>query len=290
MVHEVFEAIGTHWVLDIYDVLSENDKAELLEAIHNRIEEFDKNYSRFRDDSLVTKMSQKAGKYELPQDAKPLFDLYQKLYTLTAGKFTMLIGNTMEQAGYDAQYSLKAGELSALPALENALVVSYPHIEILQPVVLDVGAAGKGYLVDIVTGIIEARGIKSFCVDAGGDIVYRNSDNFPLDVGLENPLDTTQAIGVAKLVNQSLCASAGNRRKWEGFHHIINPDTLKSPDNVLATWVVADTGLIADGLATCLFFDAPGKFTKDFNFEYLIFYKDSSIQKSENFPAEIFYQ
>lgn len=290
MLHESFEAIGTHWVLDVYDVISENSQKELLQEIHERIEKFDKSYSRFRNDSLVYQMSKAVGTYELPEDAQPLFDLYQKLYELTDGKFTMLIGNTMEQAGYDAQYSLKAGELSTPLPLSEVLKINYPNVEILQPVMIDVGAAGKGYLVDIVAGILESKGIKTFCVDAGGDIVYRNSDSFPLDVGLENPADTSQAIGIAKIVNQSLCASAGNRRKWEGFHHIINPDTLTSPEEVLATWTVASTALVADGLATCLFFDEPEKFAQDFEFEYLIFYKDGSVKKSDGFPAELFYE
>lgn len=288
---EVFEAIGTHWVLDIYNELSSTSQAELLKKIHQRIDEFDKNYSRFRSDSLVTQMAKSGrGVFVLPDDAKPLFDLYQKLYGLTNGQFTMLIGATLEQAGYDSSYSLKVGELSVPPTWDEALKYNFPNLEVLQPVMLDVGAAGKGYLVDIVAELIEEHGVKNFCVDAGGDIVYKNQNREPLEVGLENPLDTTQVIGIAKLSNQSLCGSAGNRRKWKDFHHIIDPATLTSPENILATWTVAKTTLVADGLATCLFFTSPEKLISQFEFEYLILYKDSSIAKSEGFPAELFYK
>ncbi len=285
---EKFEAIGTHWTIDIFDDPDGIEKDELFDKIHSRINEFDLAYSRFRSDSLVTQMSKQAGDYILPDDATPLIELYEKLYQLTEGKLTPLIGRTLEQAGYDASYSLKPKKLIAPPAWDEVLAYepSNRTLTLKQPALLDFGAAGKGYLVDIVSEIIEKEGVQSYTVDAGSDIRYRGQD--PLKVGLENPSEATQAIGVADLQNQSLCASAGNRRKWEGFHHIINPHTLQSPQEILATWAIAETTLIADGVTTALFLTAPESLTSHFNFQYLILYSDFSIKKSAEFPAELF--
>lgn len=291
-----FEAIGTHWTIDIYDAISDDAFTKLQTGVHARIEQYDVTYSRFRKDSLITKMSQNSGVYTFPEDAPPLFDLYEKLYELTDGKFTPLIGNTLEQAGYDAEYSLEAkpdkstGELTKPRYWNQVLKINFPTIEVSEPIMLDVGAAGKGYLVDIVSELILSQNINSFCVDAGGDIVYRNATGQALEVALENPNDINQAVGVARILNQSLCGSATNRRKWGEYNHIINPQTLKSPKDIIAVWVVADSGLIADGLSTALFLSPPEAFQSDFSFEYLIIYIDSSIQKSDNFPAEMFYQ
>lgn len=286
---EKFEAIGTHWTIDIFDALDGIEKDELFDKIHSRINEFDLAYSRFRSDSLVTQMSQQAGDYTLPDDATPLIQVYEKLYRLTEGKFTPLIGRTLEQAGYDANYSLKPKKLDAPLAWDKVIAYepSNRTIALKQPALLDFGAAGKGYLVDIVSEIIEKEGIQSYTVDAGSDIRYRGQE--VLKVGLENPTDATQAIGVAELKNQSLCASAGNRRKWEGFHHIINPQTLQSPQDILATWAIAETTLIADGVTTALFLTAPESLISHFNFQYLILYSDFSIKKSAEFPAELFF-
>src|SRR3989338_5226434 len=102
-----FEAIGTHWNIELFNLSATVQTSVLKEKVLNRINEFDAIYSRFRDDSLVTKMSKAAGTYELPKDALPLLDLYQELYTLTNGLVTPLIGNALEQAGYDAAYSLE---------------------------------------------------------------------------------------------------------------------------------------------------------------------------------------
>ena len=59
-----FEAIGTKWQIDILEPIEKERSDALLLRIKERIAEFDKNYSRFRSDSLVTEMSRRAGKYE----------------------------------------------------------------------------------------------------------------------------------------------------------------------------------------------------------------------------------
>ena len=59
-----FEAIGTHWQIDIPQDTDSVKRALLLEEIIAVIEDFDKTYSRFRAESLITQMSQKKGKYQ----------------------------------------------------------------------------------------------------------------------------------------------------------------------------------------------------------------------------------
>ena len=154
---------------------------------------------------------------------------------------------------------------------------------------MDFGAAGKGYLVDSIGLILEKNKISSYCIDASGDIRYRQKDRLAIRVGLENPLNTKQVIGVVNLSNQSICGSSGNRRTWGEYHHIINPLTLTSPTNILSTWVIADTAVISDALATALFFIKPEIFLKDFSFHYAILYKDYSIVSSWDFPGAFYY-
>jgi FAD:protein FMN transferase len=284
----IFEAIGTRWVIDVLTPVSTQTEQEVLIAIHERIEAFDKTYSRFRADSVITKMSQKAGEYIVPNDATPLLSLYKELYSLTDGAFTPLIGKTLEEAGYDASYSLASKKLHHPPRWEDVIIFLPPKLQIKKSIVLDIGACGKGYLVDLVSELLVSFGITSYCIDAGGDILYKTDSEKPIRVGLEHPENLKQVIGVAEILNQSICGSAGNRRKWGKYHHIIDPKTLQSPQHLLATWVIADTALIADALATCLYFVEPEKLQK-FSFQYLMLYPDYSIKMSPDFPAEIYY-
>jgi thiamine biosynthesis lipoprotein len=151
---------------------------------------------------------------------------------------------------------------------------------------LDFGAAGKGYLIDLVAKVLKENGVVKYCINAGGDILYQN--DMPIRVGLENPANTEQVIGVCTLAHGSICGSAGNRRAWGDFTHIINPKTLSSPRNILAVWVCAKTAIVADALATCLFFVPAETLTDTYQFEYVIVRDDFSLEKSAHFPGELF--
>ena len=283
-----FVAIGTDWIIDINQPLKPAAVKALLTDIKRRIDTFDGHYSRFRPDSLVAKMARSSGKFQLPADAKPLLNIYQQLYIETNGLMTPLVGQLLSDAGYDTVYSLHPSKLHKVPTWAEALDYDFPKLTIKRPVLLDFGAAGKGYLVDIISDLMQEAGIDSFCVNAGGDIVQRSSSNQLLDIGLEHPSDPDQAIGIAQIINQSLCGSAGNRRKWDKFHHIINPSTQVSPRHIRAVWVVADNALLADALSTCLFFVPPDKLLAGYTFKYAIINHDYSLQHSADFPATFF--
>ncbi len=282
-----FEAIGTHWIISLPDGLSASMRQNIERLVHERIALFDKNYSRFRPDSLISEMSQRAGNYFLPSDAKPMFDLYEKLYRLSHGAVTPLIGQVLSDAGYDAIYSLETKKLSQPPAWDEVLEYAYPNLLVKRPVLLDFGAGGKGYLIDIVANILGAAGLESFIINAGGDIIHRDQSGLSFAVGLENPDNTQEAVGIASLANRSLCGSAGNRRVWGQFHHIISPFTLSSPRHIKALWTMADSTLLADMMATALFFMEPSEL-ESFSFEYIIIREDNRVEKSAAFPANLF--
>lgn len=280
-----FDAIGTSWWIGFYESV-EAAKLQVLQGkVAERIEEFDKAYSRFRSDSLVTQISKIVGSYNLPADAKPLIHLYRQLYEISDGAVTPLIGNMLAEAGYDAEYSLQPKELHMPPKWDDVMAYELGVLTTKEPILLDFGAAGKGYLVDIICELLLAQGIRKFCVDGSGDL---RSKGVSLPIGLENPNDTNQIIGIATLNNQALCGSAGNRRAWKGYNHIMDPQTLASPDHIKASWVIASTTLQADILATALYFVPAAILAKHFSFSYLIVYADSSVECSNNFPAELF--
>lgn len=283
-----FEAIGTLWSAEVFEPITTSALNGLKAAIAARVEDFDRTYSRFRPDSLVTEISQSAGKYTFPPDALKLFELYKLLYDLTAGAFTPLIGQALSDAGYDAGYSLKAKKISSPPSWQETMSFSPPILTTIQPVLLDFGAAGKGYLVDLVSQIISEQGYHHFCVEAGGDIYCNLASESPLKVGLEDPTDPRKAIGVASLATGSLCGSAGNRRTWGRFHHILDPFQLQSPQSLQAVWVTASDCLTADALATALYFIKPEKLLSQFNFEYALLKPDNQLVSSPNFPAKFF--
>lgn len=276
-----FEGIGTKWSIDINEPFSKEKESELLKLVKERIELFDSIYSRFKEDSWVIKLSKEKGKYKLPDDAVELFSLYHELYKITDGLVTPLIGGVLVDAGYDREYSLKQSrEIKNPPLWDDTINFIPPFVEMKNPALLDFGALGKGYLIDIVGKLLENNSIYSYTIDAGGDILYKDSEKKAIRVGLEHPEDFEKVIGVVEIKNESIAGSAGNRRKWKGFNHIINPKTLSSPKDILSVWVIAKKAILADGLATALFFVEPDRLRKKFEFEYIILRSDYSIERS----------
>lgn len=55
-----------------------------------------------------------------------------------------------------------------------------------RPLVIDVGAAVKGHLVDLIAGVLGKVGINDFVVDGSSDL--RHAGPEPVVVGLERPI------------------------------------------------------------------------------------------------------
>jgi thiamine biosynthesis lipoprotein len=288
-----FDAIGTRWCIDTDEPL----RGEVRDRILDRIRGFDLTYSRFRPDSLVSQVAAAlaGGRFEFPEDSVALFDLYDRLVAATDGAVDPLVGRPLELLGYDPTYSLtpapdavRARERArARPSWAADIVRDGTTLITRRPLVIDVGAAGKGYLVDIVSLILQQAGVAEFVVDAGGDL--RHCGEHGIRVGLEHPLDPRLVIGVANLQNRALCASAVNRRAWgNGLHHVLDARTGAPATEVVATWVAASDAALADGLATALFFTGGHQLAETFRFAHVRMLADGRAERSPDFNGELF--
>lgn len=256
--------------------------------VADRIEAFDADWSRFRADSRVSRIAREVGRHRLPSDAGPLMDWYRELYVATGGRVSPLVGRTLESLGYDATYRLTpAAQLAPVPAWDDAISWDGEFLDTTRPVLLDVGAAGKGYLVDLVAHVLSSEGVGTFVVDASGDLVARGAT--AERIALEHPADPTRAIGVVPLRDGALAASASNRRAWgDGLHHVIDAVTGLPTSAVVATWALAPDALHADGLATALFFDPAPKLLEAEGVSYVRMFADGRVESSPSFPGELF--
>ncbi len=285
-----FEAIGTGWRIDTAKPVPDAVRA----TVADRIERFDRDWSRFRDDSLVTRIARHPGHHRLPDDAPPLLALYRELYEASGGRVSPFVGRALESLGYDTQYRLTpAAVRERVPAWEDAVAWDGEYLDTASSVLLDVGAAGKGYLVDLVSELLTEGGIREHVVDASGDLVTRG---VPLRVALEHPADPSKAIGVVELggvvdgdIHSAICASASNRRAWgPGLHHVLDAVTGAPTAEVVATWAIAPTALWADGAATALFFDTAPSFFERHDIVTVRMFATGRVEHSADFTGELF--
>lgn len=230
-------------------------------------------------------MATSPGRYRLPAEAGALLALYAELHAATDGRLSPLVGAALGELGYGPR--LAGHDPGApVPRFEDALTWDGEDLHLLSPAILDVGAAGKGQLVDLVSELLDEAGVVRRLVDASGDL--RAAGVPELRIALEHPGDATRAVGIATPGDRALCASATNRRRWDGHHHVLDAVTGRPVAGVVATWAVADNALLADGAASALFVDVDPAFLHRHRVEHARLFADGRFEVSPGFPGEVF--
>jgi thiamine biosynthesis lipoprotein len=278
-----FDAIGVPWHVETATPLG----APTRSAIADLIAGFDAEWSRFREDSIVSGLARGGGAVTAPADARDMLDAYAALSDATDGAVNPLVGTSLANLGYDADLSLT--DRGAIPAPADwREVVSWRDgmLGLRHPALLDVGALGKGRLVDLVLDVVAAASPGDVVVDASGDLAMRGA---PQRIGLEHPFDPRRAIGLWEVTDAALCASATNRRAWgDGLHHVLDARTGMPVRTIEATWAVADTAMRADAIATALFFDGGPRIAHQWRVEWVRMTTDGRLEWSPGCRAELF--
>ncbi|TQJ31638.1 FAD:protein FMN transferase [Microbacterium sp. SLBN-146] len=278
-----FEAIGTTWEIETSEPLDETARRDVASVIAD----FDASWSRFRDDSLVSGLASQGGTVPAPRDAAAMLGLYSELSAATDGAVNPLVGESLARRGYDATLSLIDRGAVGAPADWEAIVqIRDGQLTVRDPALIDVGALGKGRLVDLVLAAVTPHTAGTIVVDASGDLAVRGASQ---RIGLEHPYDPSRAVGVWEVTDAALCASAINRRAWgEGLHHVLDARTGQPVRTIAATWAVAPTAMHADAIATGLFFDGGPRLAHEWGASWVRMTTDGRLEWSPGCSAELF--
>ncbi|GAA2903328.1 FAD:protein FMN transferase [Microbacterium esteraromaticum] len=281
-----FDAIGTRWEIETAESLGDGDRARIQSIIGS----FDETWSRFRDDSVVSALRERGGSAPLDPDAaadaQAMLDVYRELDLATHGAVNPLIGAALEALGYDAALSLQAGPALQAPGDWRTRLRADAGALVLEgAAVIDVGAVGKGRLVDLISDALEGNAGR-VTVDGSGDLRVRGGT---ARVALEHPYDPAFAIGVVEVADAALCASGVTRRSWAGgLHHVLDGRTGLPVRTWAATWALAGDALHADAVATALFFDGGPPLADRWGVEWVRMSTDGRVERSAGFPGEVF--
>lgn len=278
-----FEAIGTRWEIETAEPLDAGVRAD----VEGLIGAFDRTWSRFRDDSLVSRLAASGGVVPAPADAAAMLEVYRELSDATDGAVNPLVGESLARRGYDAGYSfVDRGAVAAPADWASLLAWDDDELQLASGAIIDVGAVGKGRLVDLVLAVVAPRTSGTVVVDASGDLAVHGG---PVRVALEHPYDATRAIGVFTVTDAALCASATNRRAWgEGLHHVLDARTGAPVRRIAATWAVAADALHADAAATALFFDEGPELAAGWGVDWVRMTTDGRVEWSPAGEVELF--
>jgi thiamine biosynthesis lipoprotein len=261
-----FRAMGTHCQV-IFRAPSLRASGEFRRAVVAWVEDFEAKYSRYRPDSLLSKINAMSGRDWVETDAEleSILKLCDWFTWRTGGVFdasTLPIARIWD-------YHAESPVIPAQPEITRALALTgWAKVQrraggIFLPEVgmgIDLGGIGKEYAVDRIFEMSRQWVIEDLCVDFGRDLRVRGAppEGGEWRVGLEHPLDPERCWGGVAVRDRAVTTSGGYIRAFEiggrKFTHILDPRTGWPVDNgCQAVTVIAPTCTEAGVLSTVAF-------------------------------------
>lgn len=258
------EAFGTYYAITYIG----NEDSELQKEIENTLQGINNDFSIFNGNSLVSRIN-KNEDVTLSADMLFLLDLAKKVSAATDGAFDVTAGPLVNFWGFGSKKALQPVPDTAKALDTISKFVGYKKINVSQKklvkndnrIQLDFNAIAKGYAVDKLYKLMQAKGYENFVVDIGGEVRCKGvkSESKPWVVGIQIPTETKDGLietnYTFELGNRSV-ATSGNYRNYKEengvrYSHIINPTKLRpEKSSLLSVSVIANDCATADAYAT----------------------------------------
>jgi thiamine biosynthesis lipoprotein len=235
----------------------------LIASAVRRIDDLERLWSRFLEDSEVSEMNRRAGQpVQVSAETAMLVERALDAWRLSAGSFDPTVLGAVVSAGYDRSFDLLAtgGEPPSFlpgppPAGAAGIEIEGRTVRLPSGAGFDPGGIGKGLAADLVAEEVIAGGAEGVCVNLGGDV--RLSGAAPAGaawtVAVEHPWSTAP-IARLGLVDGAVATSTTLRRRWRAGgvtrHHLIDPlSGLPSDTDLNLATVVTARAWAAEVLA-----------------------------------------
>ncbi len=220
-------------------------------------------FSRYRDDSVTTRINRAAGGETVAIDAETaaLLRYADQCHDLSGGLFDITSGVLRRVWDFRREPPAlpPADELAAAIAL-----VGWPDVEWGEDYIrlpragmeIDFGGIGKEYAADRVATICLERGLRHGLVNLGGDIraIGPQADGTSWRVGIRHPRIDAAAVAGFDLAAGALATSGDYERYFEidgrRYCHILNPRTGMPVSHWQSISVVSPLCVVAGSCAT----------------------------------------
>ena len=247
-------------------LLWSDDLAGASDAAHAAIDDvrrIEAKYSRYRDDSVTTRINRAAGGVPVPIDAETaaLLRYAEQCHALSDGRFDITSG--VLRRAWD--FRRVPPRLPDAATLDTALAligwrdVEWSDTSIRLPRVgmeIDFGGIGKEYAADRAAAIVVDRGVPNALVNLGGDVraAGPQPDGAPWIVGIRHPREPNAAIATVELVSGAVATSGDYERYFEidgrRYCHVLDPRSGYPVSHWQSVSVLAPLCVVAGSLAT----------------------------------------
>ncbi len=250
----------------------------LQSKIDQRLEAINQSMSTYRPDSEISQFNAIQDITTLLQISDDFLTVAlaaQHIYELTDGAWDGTVKPLVNLWGFGNTQQLQEVPDPAI-IKDTIRAVGFKYIRIIEKgflqkhvetLSLDLASIAKGFAVDQISELLKAEGLNHFLVEIGGEVYAagKRKDGSPWRVGINQPDSAAtlfETYQVVPLHNRAMATSGDYRNYFEvqgqRYAHIIDPRTGYPVDNgVVSVSVVADSCMLADGLATALMVMGP---------------------------------
>lgn len=235
-----------------------------FKAALDEIDRIEITYSRYRPDSLISRINAAAGSGAVACDAETLglLDVAQALYDQSGGRFDITSGVWRRAWNFrDPQADIPTqAQLDELAPLVGWRWVERDGTQVRLPragMELDFGGIGKEYAVDRAAVVLMEHGAQHALVNLAGDLraVGPKPDGSPWQVGIQHP-EKPDAVMAEIPLSEGALATSGDYQRclWRNgrrYSHLLNATTGWPVDYWRSVSVRAPSALLAGGLSTC---------------------------------------
>lgn len=225
------------------------------------IRRFEAKYSRYSEDSLVSRINNNAGirSTSIDEETDRILEYADVCFQLSHGKFDVTSGVLRQVWHKDTKVLPDPKDIESATALIGWDKVTRKNGSIELPATgmqIDLGGVVKEYVADAVVQLAKSLGATSGVVNLGGDIalIGPQPDGRPWDIGVSDPDDSLQALATIQLSSGAITTSGGYERfvEIEGkkYSHLLDPTTGWPVDNLLGVSIIADQAVVAGSLST----------------------------------------
>jgi len=239
------------------------DVAAVLDAALAEVERLEQKYSRYRADSLATRINRSAGDpagVEVDPETASLLDYAATCHAQSGGLFDITSGILRRAWRFDSGRLPARGEVEELLERVGWRRVRWERPRLVLPVEgmeLDFGGYVKEYTADRVAELCRRRGARHGLVDLGGDlcVVGPHPDGSPWRVGVRDPRRPERSMASISLSRGAIATSGDYERcmvvDGRRYGHILDPRSgWPVEGGLVSVSVVAAHCLVAGSVST----------------------------------------
>jgi thiamine biosynthesis lipoprotein len=255
-----FRAMGSPCALHLH--APDAGAAERLAAeAQAEVARLERKYTRYRDDSLTSRIARSAGDpagTEVDAETAGLLDYAETAFRASEGRFDPTSGVLRRAWDFRSGRLPAQAEIDALLPLVGWQRVRWQRPRLVLPragMQLDFGGLVKEYAADRVVRLWRRRGARSGLVDLGGDlaVVGPHPDGSPWRVGVRDPFDGTRSVATLAVYAGAVATSGDTERcmvvEGRRYGHLLDPRSGWPVEGPAGVTVLASHCLVA-GTAT----------------------------------------